>query len=101
MGKPGNFKLKKPEFQIKLKEDSDLKNACKIQIQNDKLAPYVFIESDKFDIIPSDNYFSMVFNAEQDVTIKLNGFIHQGIDVTAEEIFKSLRVKSLWDLRDH
>jgi beta-mannosidase len=101
MGKPGNFKLKKPEFQIKLKEDSDLKNACKIQIQNDKLAPYVFIESDKFDIIPSDNYFSMVFNAEKDVTIKLNGFIHQGIDVTAEEIFKSLRVKSLWDLRDH
>jgi len=101
MGRPGYFKLKKPEFQMKLLEDNKLKNACTIHIQNDKLAPYVFIESEKYDIIPSDNYFSMEFNAEKIVTIKLNGFIHKGIEVTAEEIFKSLKIKSLWDLRNH
>ncbi len=68
-----------------------MKNGCKIQIQNDNLAPYVFIESENFDIIPSDNYFSMEFSSEKTVTVKLNGYIHKGIEVTAEEIFKSIK----------
>ena len=101
MGRPGDFKLQKPEFHIKLLEEENLKNTCKIHIQNDKLAPYVFIESNKYDIIPSDNYFSMEFNTEKILSVKLNGFIHKGINATAEEIFNSLSVKSLWDLRNH
>ena len=84
-----------------VEEEESANNTCKIRIKNDVIAPYVFIESEKFDIILSDNYFSMEFNNEKILVIKLNSFIHKEIEVAGKEIFDSLRIKSLWDLRTH
>ncbi len=102
LGRPGEFYLRKPELQMFLIEEEQLsKNSCKIRIKNDVIAPYVFIESKIFDISPSDNYFSMDFNSEKKITVKLNSFIHKGENLNEKEIFESLQIKSLWDLRDH
>jgi beta-mannosidase len=101
LGRPGEFCLKKPNIALKLLNDKTLKNECRIQIQTDKLALYVFIQSELFDIIPSDNFFSMEFNSEKIILVKLNQFIHKGTEVTAKEIFDSLKINSYWDLQDH
>ena len=97
---PKDFKFKKTKFQLKLLSEEKTEKQFRIRIENDSLAAYVFIESSKFDIIPSDNYFSMQASSKKEVDIKLNLFIHKKAKPTAKEIFDSLEVKSLIDLRD-
>ncbi|MBN2155866.1 MAG: glycoside hydrolase family 2 protein [Candidatus Lokiarchaeota archaeon] len=99
LGRPKDLQLQKPDFRVELIADKSRKNSCRIHIMTDKVAPYVFIESTKFDLIPSDNFFLMEPNYEKTIEIKLNPFL-QKTETTTREIFDSLRIKSLWDLRD-
>jgi len=99
LGQPSDFLLQKPKLEMKLQEDS-LKKGCQVQVSTDQITPYVFLESDLFDLIFSDNYFSMEPHSEKTISVRLNPFIHKNTKVTEKEIFLSLKIRSLWDLRN-
>lgn len=98
---PKRFPLMNPRLSFRIKEmSSELSELLKYEVivHSEKIAIYVFLESEVIDFIASDNFFSM--RAGQARKLVLEVPIHQGEkhDKIDELLRKTLKVQSLLDL---
>ena len=73
----------------------------KVRIKTRTIALYVFITSNKYDFIASDNFFSM--EPEQECTIILKNITKVTKDQIQSQTIKKedFKVSSLYELMDH
>ncbi|MHA1150101.1 MAG: beta-mannosidase [Promethearchaeota archaeon] len=91
---PKNFPLKNPELTFKV-DKSDIPHfQFKVLISTKHIALYVFIESENYDLICSDNYFSMEPDEKKVIYLKKK-LASKTINTISE---KDLTIRSLYDL---
>lgn len=69
-----------------------------IIISSKEIALYVFIDSDDFDFIASDNFFSMEPNESRVIVLKELKPLDPKVKFTEQKAKDSLRIGSLYDL---
>ncbi|MHA1341841.1 MAG: beta-mannosidase [Promethearchaeota archaeon] len=99
---PKKFKLYNPNLKFEIKEKGE-NNQIKIEISSTNIALYVFIDSDKYDFIASDNFFAMEPGEKREVTIKPmfvwnKKKIENFNPLEINKFIKSIKIKSLFDL---
>jgi len=98
---PKNMRLLDPEISFETKIEN---NEIILSIFSKRIALYIHINSNKFDFIASDNFFSMEPNEIRNITIKpaiswnkkIIGYKEESINY--EEFVKNLKISSLYDL---
>jgi beta-mannosidase len=100
---PKNFNLKDPNLQYqitKIKADS-----LEIEVKSEKIAFYVFIDSDELDFIATDNFFPLMPN--ESIKIKLKVYVpwdekdKNKYDLTRyskDELQRKIKIQSLYEL---
>lgn len=87
------LELAQPGLEIRTEETD---GEIAVSISTDRFAPFVWLELPEEDVIFSDNCFALT--SEDPVTIRIaQENVMSGQKVSAEQVRKSLRVKSLWD----
>lgn len=104
-GKPKEFQLDNPNLTFELKKASN--NATNnttdgyvtynLIVNSQKIALYVFIDSDMFDLVASDNFFSMEPNETRNISLKLHTISNKNHKISEQEILGSLKIRSLYD----
>ena len=67
---PKRFGLSDPKISWNLVEIDEINKEAKIQIRTEGIALFVFIESEAYDFIASDNFFSMEPNSSRTIRLK-------------------------------
>ena len=96
---PKFFNLRDPEIVIssgEIKENKNPKVQLKLKAKN--IALYVNIESDLVDFIASDNFFSMEPDETRDIDIEIKTVLESGKRLSKQEIIKSFKIQSLYDI---
>ena len=94
---PKKFEVKNPKISWYLEEiEKDDNSKCIIKIRSENIAFYVHIDSEVYDFIASDNYFSMETNEER--TIILNDIKLISNFQDNRDLKNSIMVSSLYDL---
>lgn len=100
-GTPKSFSLKDPEldYEIHQIEVANINNRdFKVIITTKQIALYVFVESNYFDFIASDNYFSMEPNERRVITLRNIIPVNSEKQIGFEEIKEKIYIKSLFNL---
>ena len=85
---PKRYRFQNPDFSVSLERKG---NEIFIHISSDVFARAVEIDFDPYDIVLSDNYM--------DITTPEGITVHGVTDLSAEELLKALRLKSVYDIR--
>ena len=94
---PKKFEVKDPKISWNLEEiKKEANTKCRIKIRCENMAFYVYIDSEVYDFIASDNYFSMEPNEER--TIVLNNIRLISNLPEKSDLKNSFKVSSLYDL---
>jgi beta-mannosidase len=94
---PKKFEVKEPKISWNLEEiKKEANTKCRIKIRCENMAFYVYIDSEVYDFIASDNYFSMEPNEER--TIVLNNIRLISNLPEKSDLKNSFKVSSLYDL---
>jgi beta-mannosidase len=93
---PKHFKISDPNFSFTY--DGNTNNSVSITINSKKIALYVFIDSDEFDFIASDNFFSMEPNETRVIVLKEFKPLDSNTEFTDQKVKDSIRIGSLYDL---
>lgn len=103
-GKPKEFQLNNPNLTIEFNKAENAAGAVAadnftyhITVNSQKIALYVFIDSDKFDLVVSDNFFSMEPNETRNISLKLHKISIKNQKVSEQEILESLTIRSLFN----
>jgi beta-mannosidase len=97
---PKKFSLKNPSLSCEL---SEIKNyntneaEYKLMISSKNIALYVFIESDKYDFLASDNFFSLEPDQTRIIILKNLNFVYSS-EPYSKVSTDDFKVKSLFDL---
>lgn len=98
---PKSFSLKDPELAYEIhqinNENKDIIEV-KLTITSKHIALYVFIDSNYFDFIASDNYFSMEPNEKRIIMLNNITAVNSEKILINEEIRDKIYIKSLFDL---
>jgi len=98
---PKLFKLKDPEIKSlfeEIIEEPRNNNYFKLTLRVKNIALYVFIDSDIVDFIASDNFFSMEPDEKRIIDIKILKILKGCKDFSKQDIIKSFKIKSLYDI---
>jgi len=100
---PKRFPLKNPSLSWEVSEIKNLDTnevKCEIKISSKYIALYVFIESEKYDFLASDNYFSMEREETRIIILKDLNLIYSSepYPIINKNDFK---VRSLFDLLEN
>ena len=95
---PKHFKMNDPRLSFICERISSNNNSFKLIINSEKIALYVFIDSDMLDFIASDNFFSMEPDESRVIILKELKPVDSNIDLTNQKIQDSIKVGSLYDL---
>ena len=94
---PKKFKLKNPNLSWYLEEiEKDDNKRCIIKIRSENIAFYVYIDSEAYDFIASDNFFSMEPNEERTIILYDIKLINDFED--KRDLNNSIKISSLYDL---
>ncbi|NHJ21569.1 MAG: glycoside hydrolase family 2 protein [Candidatus Lokiarchaeota archaeon] len=92
---PKRFPLKNPSLTWECHKSADFE--YEIEISSKELALYVFIDSDKFDLIASDNFFVLEPNNSKTIVLKELNFVYSSEPYPLVNKTDFI-VKSLYDL---
>ncbi|TFG28441.1 MAG: glycoside hydrolase family 2 protein [Promethearchaeota archaeon] len=95
---PKHFKMINPGLSFTCERASHETNTFNMTIESKGIALYVFIDSEEFDFIASDNFFSMEPNESRSIVLKELKSLDSNIEITDQNIKDSIRVSSLYDL---
>ena len=96
---PKFFNLRDPEIVISSGEIEENKNPkVQLKLKAKNIALYVYIESDLVDFIASDNFFSMEPDETRDIDIEIKTVLESGKRLSKQEIIKSFKIQSLYDI---
>jgi beta-mannosidase len=98
---PKFFSLRDPEILSSIEdinEEINDKIRFKLKLKAQSIALYVNIDSVLVDFIASDNFFSMEPNEARDIVIDIIGSLETDKDHSKQEIIKSFKIRSLYDL---
>jgi beta-mannosidase len=95
---PKRFNIEKPEFSLDLITLSEDLDHLELKIKTNRIAIYVFVDSNIFDFIASDNFFSMEPNETKIISLNHIKFIDSEKKYTKEEISNNIKINSLFDL---
>jgi beta-mannosidase len=95
---PKHFKMSDPELSFTCEKISCENNTFNINIESKGIALYVFIDSDEFDFIASDNYFSMEPNETRIIELTELKALDSNIEITEQKVKDSVKIGSLYDL---
>jgi beta-mannosidase len=95
---PKYFNIIDPELSFTCEKSYDAKQIYEITINSKEIALYVFIDSDDFDFIASDNFFSMEPNETRRITISDLIPLNRSIKFSEQTIKDSIKLGSLYDL---
>ena len=95
---PKHFKISDPELSFTCERSSDDNNNFNLTIGCKGIALYVFIDSDDFDFIASDNFFSMEPNESRVIVLKELKPLDSNTEFTEQKVKDSIRIGSLYDL---
>lgn len=100
--KPKEFQLNNPNLTIEFNKAENAAAAVDnftyhITVNSRKIALYIFIDSDKFDLVASDNFFSMEPNETRIISLKLHKISNKNQEVSEQEILESLTIRSLFN----
>ncbi len=99
---PRHFKLESSklttEFQSQKLENSK-EIGLTLKISAESLAVYVYLESDLYDFVASDNFISLYPGEQREISIRSFTPHLKDATISKEEFIKSLKIKSLYDLR--
>ena len=101
---PKKFPLEHPKISWELDEyfcEETNENEYELKISTNRIALYVHIDSDKFDFLASDNYFSMAPRETRVITIKNLGLIYSSEPAYLRVKKEDFVVKSLYDLLEN
>ena len=101
---PKKFPLENPKISWELNEsfceESDEKE-YELKISTNRIALYIHIDSNKFDFLASDNYFSMAPSETRVITIKNLSLIYSSEPAYLRIKKEDFVVKSLYDLLEN
>jgi hypothetical protein len=101
---PKKFPIENPNISWELNEyfceESDEKE-YELKISTNRIALYIHIDSNKFDFIASDNYFSMAPSETRVITIKNLSLIYSSEPAYLRVKKEDFVVKSLYDLLEN
>ncbi len=95
---PKHFKISDPGLSFACERASNEINTFNFIIKSKGIALYVFIDSDKFDFIASDNFFSMEPNESRIIILNEFNPLDSNTEFTDQNIKDSIRIGSLYDL---
>lgn len=95
---PKHFKLYDPKLNFTCEKYVGKNSEFKLVIISKKIALYVFIDSEIFDFVASDNYFSMEPDESRVITIKDLKPLNKNIESSEQTVKESIKVGSLYDL---
>ncbi len=95
---PKHFNINDPGLSFTCERSPYDNNSFNITISSKEIALYVFIDSDNFDFISSDNFFSMEPNESRVIGLKELKPIDSNTEFTEQKIKDSIRIGSLYDL---
>ncbi|MBA7539122.1 hypothetical protein ES705_31401 [subsurface metagenome] len=95
---PKHFKMSDPELSFTCERRSADNNNFNLTIGSKGIALYVFIDSDNFDFIASDNFFSMEPNESRVIILKELKPLDSNTEFTEQKVKDSIRIGSLYDL---
>ena len=101
---PKKFPLKNPEISWEFNEifcEDISKIEYQVKLTSKNIALYVFIESDKFDFIASDNFFSMAPSETKTIVIKDIELVNPSESDYLRVRKNDFTVKSLYDLLEN
>lgn len=95
---PKKFPMKQPRLTFAILNDNIEKSgSAKIRITSKNTAFYVFLQSDTYDFVASDNYVSLKPN--EAIDIELSAILPvTTAKIKGKEFLESLKLKSLYDL---
>ncbi|MFX1446420.1 MAG: glycoside hydrolase family 2 protein, partial [Promethearchaeota archaeon] len=95
---PKHFKVYDPELTFSCEKISSDNTGFKLTIHSKKIALYVFIDSDIFDFIATDNFFSMVPDETRTIIITDLMPLSNNIEFSEQIVKDSVKLGSLYDL---
>lgn len=95
---PKFFKLKNPDLNFEIQEIQGKLNHFSLEIKTKNIALYVFIDSDIFDLVASDNFFSMEPNETRIIDIEVVNFLKHSHNHSLQEIKNSVKISTLNDM---
>ena len=95
---PKHFKMSDPRLSFTYERSSNDNISFNITISSKEIALYVFIDSDDFDFIASDNFFSMEPNESRVIVLKELKPLDSNTEFTEQKVKDSIRIGSLYDL---
>jgi beta-mannosidase len=98
---PKFFKLKDPKISYDCEEKNEKRNSSnniRLNLKANHIALYVSINSDLFDFIASDNFFSMEPDEIYKVDIEILRSIKNDTKYSIRDIFDSFKIRSLYDI---
>jgi len=95
---PKHFKISDPVLSFACERSSNDNDSFNLTIDSKGIALYVFIDSDEFDFIASDNFFSMEPNETRVIVLKELKALDSNIEITEQYVKDSIRIGSLYDL---
>ena len=101
---PKKFPLEYPNISWELNEyfcEETNQKEYELKISTNRIALYIHIDSDKFDFLASDNYFSMAPNETRVITIKNLSLIYSSEPAYLRVKKEDFVVKSLYDLLEN
>jgi hypothetical protein len=101
---PKNFPLKNPFIYWELNEvfcDESNEKEYEVKLTSKDIALYIHIDSDKFDFVASDNFFSMEPNETRIISLKNIELIYSSEPVYLKIKKEDFVVRSLYDLLEN
>jgi len=101
---PKKFPLKNPKISWEFSEyfcKETNNKEYELKITAEQIALYVYIDSDKFDFLASDNYFSLAPNETRIISLKNLGLIHSSERAFSKVKKENFTVKSLYYLLEN
>ncbi|MFX0176240.1 MAG: glycoside hydrolase family 2 protein, partial [Candidatus Hodarchaeota archaeon] len=95
---PKRFDIKNPELTFEPVDISDNLDDIILKIISKKIAFFVYIDSNLFDFISSDNIFSMEPNEMRIVNLKNIKLKDSENKFSKDDVLKNIKIRSLYDL---